>query len=195
MRQSNRELSVRRSGAGRSSRASFRSGLSQRGLYGTRINSIRVLRNAAESARTPPASRSASGVLSLVLDRDPVAECRVDGAVSIASKVDGFVHHLLVKVPRPPGDEGDFDLGKPTRPFLFLLAFHLDLERREWLLELLEQENGVESGAAAEGAQQHLGGPHRGVVAEDRRLVDAGGVARGRLDVELDLVPAPACDC
>jgi len=44
------------------------------------------------------------------------------------------------------------------------------------LLELLEQEHGVEAGAAAKSAQQHLGGAHRRVVAEDRCLVDLGFV-------------------
>ena len=41
-----------------------------------------------------------SGVLSLVLDGDPMAQGRVDGAVAVASKINRLVHHLLVDVRR-----------------------------------------------------------------------------------------------
>src|SRR5207248_2012418 len=92
----------------------------------------------------------------------------------------------------PADDERYVDPGEAPRPLLLLLAFDLDIERLDRLLELLEQQHGVEAGAAAEGREQHLGGAHRRVVTEDGRLVDADGVAGGGFDVELDLLARPA---
>ena len=48
---------------------------------------------------------------------------------------------------------------------------------RRRLLELFQQQDCVEAGAPAEGAEQHLGRAHRFVVAEDARFIDARGVA------------------
>src|SRR6266566_8876243 len=97
----------------------------------------------------------------------------------------------MVVLPVPPEVEGDVDLVEGARPLLVLLAFDLDLHRLERLLELPEEEHRIESCAAAERREQHLGGSHRGVVAEDRRLIDRDRVARRRLNVEMHLVPIP----
>src|SRR6202165_801349 len=78
--------------------------------------------------------RSASGVLPLVLDGDPVAESRVDGTVTGARKVDRLVHHLVGEVAGPTGDEGDVDLREAARPVCFLLSFDLHLQRGKGLL-------------------------------------------------------------
>ena len=75
---------------------------------------------------------------------------------------------------------------------LRILALDSNLERLERLLELLEQKHRVEPGAAAERREEHLGRSHRGVVAENGRLVDGHGVARRRLNVEMNLVAVPS---
>src|SRR2546427_12840762 len=75
--------------------------------------------------------RWASVVLSLVLDRDPVAEGRVDGAVTVARKIDRLVNHLLVEFSGPTGHKSDDDLGEAPRPLLLLLTLDLYLQRGE----------------------------------------------------------------
>src|SRR5438874_9540891 len=120
-----------------------------------------------------------------------VSERRVDRAVTIASQIERLLDLLVVVLAVPTQHESEIDLREPARPLLLLLALDLDRQRLQRLLELPQQEDGVDAGAAAEGAEQHLGGSHRLVVAEDAGLVDAGGVARSRLDIELHLASAP----
>src|SRR6185437_10252894 len=137
-----------------------------------------------------PSARSSMFVP--VLDLRPPREGRVDGAVAVAGHVEGGLDLGLVELPVEVDDKCDVDLREGLRPFRLLLAFNLDREGFERLLELSEQEDGVETGAAAEGAEQHLGGSHRLVVAENRGLVDGRRVTRSGLDFEPGFVPRPA---
>src|SRR5438445_6228922 len=139
-----------------------------------------------------PSSRYSVRVFVAVLDLRAVRKRRVDGAVTVASQIDRLVDALLVVLPVPRGHERDLDLLERAGPVLLLLAFDLDRQRFQRLLELLEQEDGVHARAAGEGAKQHLGRTHRLVVAEHRRLVDGGRMPGSGLDVELDLVTRPA---
>src|ERR1700694_87704 len=132
-----------------------------------------------------------AGVLSSVFDLGPVRRRGVDRAVAVAGQVDGLVDFLLVVFAVPAQHERDLDLLEGPRPLLLLLALHLDRQRFEGLLELLQQQDDVDAGAAAERGHEHLGRAHRLVVAEDWRVVDAYGVAGLGQDVELDLVPGP----
>src|SRR5467141_1739659 len=139
-----------------------------------------------------PSSRYSVRVFVAVLDLRSLRKRRVDGAVTVARQIDRLVDALLIVLAVPRGDERDLDLLERARPILLLLAFDLDRQRFQRLLELLEQEDGVHARAAGERAQQHLGRAHRLVVAEHRRLVDGCRVPGSGLDVELDLVTRPA---
>src|SRR2546428_9730445 len=130
-------------------------------------------------------------ILPVVFDLGAVRQRGMNRAVAVAGHVDRLIDTLFVVLAVPAGQESDLDLFERPRPFLVLLALDLDGQRLEGLLELLEQQDGVQARAAAERSEQHLGRAHRLVVAEDGRLVDARAVAGGRFDVELDLVAGP----
>src|SRR6202165_4030864 len=132
-----------------------------------------------------------AGVLSSVFDLGPVRQRGVDRAVAVAGQVDGLVDFLLVVFAVPAQHERDLDLLEGPRPLLLLLALHLDRQRFEGLLELLQQQGDGDAGPPAGRGEEHLGRAHRLVVAEDWRVVDAYGVAGLGQDVELDLVPGP----
>src|SRR5439155_9831345 len=116
----------------------------------------------------------------------------VDRAVTVAGQVDRLVDQLLVDVAFPGAVESELDTLESLRPLLLTVAFDLDLERPQRLLELLEEQHRVQTGAPAHGSEQHLGRSHGGVVAEDRSLVDLNRMPGCGLDVEEDLVPGPA---
>src|ERR1700681_4867357 len=172
-----RERSARKSEVGRSSRASFRSGLIPQGALGNEVNSIWALRKAVRCSA--PGLR---GVLMVMLDLRPMGQRRVDGAVAIARHVQRLCYESVVVLAVPADMERHVDLRESARPLLLLLAFDLDLHRLQRLLELLQQQHRVEPCAAAKRSEQHLGRTHRGVVAEDRRLIDGGRMTRSGLD-------------
>src|SRR2546428_4182518 len=132
-----------------------------------------------------------ANILPVMLDFRAVRQRGMNRAVAVAGHVDRLIDTLFVVLAGPAGQEGDLDLFERPRPFLVLLALHLDGQRLEGLLELLEQQDGVQASAAAERSEQHLGRAHRLVVAEDGGLVGARAVAGGRFDVELDLGSGP----
>src|SRR2546428_9227556 len=106
-------------------------------------------------------------ILPVVFDLGAVRQRGMNRAVAVAGHVDRLIDTLFVVLAVPAGQEGDLDLFERPRPFLVLLALHLDGQRLEGLLELLEQQDGVQASAAAERSEQHLGRAHRLVVAED----------------------------
>src|SRR6266851_2854406 len=130
-------------------------------------------------------------VFTTVLDLGAVGQRRVDRAVPVAGQVDRLVNLVLVVLAVPAQHEGDLDLFEGPGPLLLLLTLDFHRQGLERLLELLEQQDSVDAGAAAERRHEHLGRTHRLVVAEDRGVVDADGVAGLRFDVELDFVPGP----
>src|SRR5262245_18425164 len=99
---------------------------------------------------------------------------------------------MVVVLALPAEHERQIDLRERAQPLLLLLALDLDVRRLERLPELPEYKHSIDSRAAREGAEQHLGGAHRLVVAEHAVLVDARGVTGGGLDVELHLDAGPA---
>src|SRR5437870_2380214 len=140
----------------------------------------------------PPLWIDCLSVPAVVMDLNSAGQGRVYRAIAIAGHVEGVIDLFLVVLAVPPDHKSDLDLREPPRPVLLLLAFDLDRQRLERLLELLEQEHGVQTGAGTQRPQQHLRRPHRLVVSEDRSLVHARAVAGGGLDVELDLLSGPS---
>src|SRR5712691_13113509 len=131
------------------------------GAFGNRLNSIGALRNAVEGRLVR--------VLMPMFDLRAMRKRRVDRTVAIAGQVDSLLDALLFVLAVPRGHERDLDLLERARPVLLLLAFDLDSERFQRLLELLEQEDGVHAGASGQRAEQHLGGRHRLEVTKKER--------------------------
>src|SRR5947207_976220 len=88
--------------------------------------------------------------------------------------------------------EGEMNLLESLRPLFLAVDIDIDLERVKRLLERLEEQQGMQAGAPAQGAEQHLSWSHRGVVAEDRSLVDLDPVPGSALDVKRSFVPGPS---
>src|SRR3989441_4976930 len=134
-------------------------------------------------------------VFSPVSDWHATRQRGVDRAVPIAGPVDRLLDQLPVGVAVPRAVERDLDLVEGLRPLLVPVALDLHLERAQRLLELLQQQDGVQARAAAQGAEEHLGRPHRRVVAEDRRLVDLSLVSGFGLDVKQNFAAGPGRGC
>src|SRR5438874_13025856 len=84
-------------------------------------------------------------MLAAVLDLDAARQRGVDRAVPVAGPVDRLLDQLLVGVSFPRAVECDLDLVERLRPLLVAIALNLHLERAQRLLELLEQQDGVEA--------------------------------------------------
>src|SRR5260370_12386430 len=102
-----------------------------------------------------------------------VRESGVDRAVAVAREVERLIDLLVVMLAVPAEHECDVDLREPARPFLLLLALHLDGKGLERLLELLQQQHRVYCRAARSTAEQHLWRAHRLAPAQDARFIDA----------------------
>src|SRR6266704_863192 len=111
--------------------------------------------------RLPPPTHPCGGakevalpVLAPVLDVRALRQRGVNRAITIAGHIDRLVDEGLVVPALPIHDESDLDLLEGSRPILVLLAFDLHRKRLERLPELLQQEHGVDPGAAAQRAEQ-----------------------------------------
>src|SRR5713226_4837000 len=97
-----------------------------------------------------PLGPASMRVFAPVLDLRAVGQRGMDWAVAVAGQVDRLVDLVLVVFAVPTQHECDLDLLECPGPLLLLLALNLDRQGLERLLELLEQQDGVDAGAAAE---------------------------------------------
>src|SRR5215469_13934453 len=89
-----------------------------------------------------------------VADLSTVRQRCVNRAVTVAGHVERLADQLAVRSEAglPADDEAYLDAGEGVRPVVLLLTLHLDVERAERLLELLQKQDCVDARACTQRA-------------------------------------------